>query len=86
MAPGCEPTNVRALLDLLYRENLIHAGWLAGAGGGGFLYLLTKEPKCTDQLKKLLTSSPVRADLSKNQQSLIFICCFRCTKKWPHTT
>lgn len=37
MAPGSEPILVRELLEQLYRADLILAGWLAGAGGGGFL-------------------------------------------------
>ncbi len=43
MAPGCEPEAVKGLVESLYVQDLIEAGWLAGAGGGGFLYLLLKD-------------------------------------------
>uniref|UniRef100_A0A672HET9 L-fucose kinase n=1 Tax=Salarias fasciatus TaxID=181472 RepID=A0A672HET9_SALFA len=43
MAPGCEPASVRAMMDAL--RPLVLGQSLAGAGGGGFLYLLTREPR-----------------------------------------
>uniref|UniRef100_A0A7N5ZT94 L-fucose kinase n=1 Tax=Anabas testudineus TaxID=64144 RepID=A0A7N5ZT94_ANATE len=42
MAPGCEPASVRAMMEAL--RPLVFGQSLAGAGGGGFLYLLTREP------------------------------------------
>ena len=42
MAAGCEPAFVREMIDAL--SDMIHGASLAGAGGGGFLILLTKSP------------------------------------------
>ncbi|KAM9854214.1 L-fucose kinase isoform 1-T1 [Aulostomus maculatus] len=42
MAPGCEPVSVRVMMESL--RPLVLGQTLAGAGGGGFLYLLTREP------------------------------------------
>ncbi|NP_001108290.1 fucose kinase L homeolog [Xenopus laevis] len=52
MAPGCEPLAVRKIMDVL--EPYVYGQSLAGAGGGGFLYILTKEPGQRDVLQKLL--------------------------------
>ncbi|CAN2389283.1 L-fucose kinase [Pristimantis euphronides] len=52
MAPGCEPLVVRKIMDTL--EPYVHGQSLAGAGGGGFLYILTKEPNQRDVLQSLL--------------------------------
>ncbi|XP_066439899.1 L-fucose kinase [Eleutherodactylus coqui] len=52
MAPGCEPLVVRRIMDML--EPYVHGQSLAGAGGGGFLYILTKEPNQRDVLQRLL--------------------------------
>ncbi|XP_044126407.1 L-fucose kinase [Bufo gargarizans] len=52
MAPGCEPLAVRRIMDLL--EPHVHGQSLAGAGGGGFLYILTKEPNQRAILQSLL--------------------------------
>ncbi|KAM3920648.1 L-fucose kinase [Leptodactylus fuscus] len=52
MAPGCEPLAVRKIMDIL--EPYVYGQSLAGAGGGGFLYILTKEPNQRDVLQSLL--------------------------------
>ena len=57
MAAGCEPAFVREMIDAL--SDMIHGASLAGAGGGGFLILLTKEPNATDLLKKRLESRKI---------------------------
>ncbi|KAL0155972.1 hypothetical protein M9458_050235, partial [Cirrhinus mrigala] len=41
MAPGCEPVAVRSMMNALQPLSLGQS--LAGAGGGGFLFLLTHE-------------------------------------------
>uniref|UniRef100_A0A3B4AQW3 Uncharacterized protein n=1 Tax=Periophthalmus magnuspinnatus TaxID=409849 RepID=A0A3B4AQW3_9GOBI len=43
MAPGCEPASVRLMMEAL--RPLVLGQSLAGAGGGGFLYILTKLPQ-----------------------------------------
>ncbi|XP_004600934.2 L-fucose kinase isoform X1 [Sorex araneus] len=55
MAPGCEPRAVRRLMDVLAPH--VHGQSLAGAGGGGFLYLLTKEPRQKDALEAVLAKA-----------------------------
>ncbi|XP_075694364.1 LOW QUALITY PROTEIN: L-fucose kinase [Rhinoderma darwinii] len=52
MAPGCEPLAVQRIMDTL--EPHVYGQSLAGAGGGGFLYILTKEPNQKDLLRSLL--------------------------------
>ncbi|XP_007938609.1 L-fucose kinase [Orycteropus afer afer] len=52
MAPGCEPLAVRRMMDVLAPH--VHGQSLAGAGGGGFLYLLTKEPRQKAALEAVL--------------------------------
>ncbi|XP_056680562.1 L-fucose kinase isoform X2 [Monodelphis domestica] len=52
MAPGCEPQAVRRMMDAL--EPYVYGQSLAGAGGGGFLYLLTKEPRQKEVLEAVL--------------------------------
>ncbi|XP_069822471.1 L-fucose kinase isoform X2 [Dendropsophus ebraccatus] len=52
MAPGCEPLAVRKIMDTL--EPHVYGQSLAGAGGGGYLYILTKEPNQRDILQSLL--------------------------------
>ena len=44
MAAGCEPIEIGRALALLREEKLIHGGSLAGAGGGGFMYLVSTAP------------------------------------------
>ncbi|KAM5297614.1 L-fucose kinase isoform 4-T6 [Glossophaga mutica] len=55
MAPGCEPLVVRQMMDVLSPH--VHGQSLAGAGGGGFLYLLTKEPRQKAALEAVLAKT-----------------------------
>nr|XP_020017221.1 L-fucose kinase isoform X2 [Castor canadensis] len=55
MAPGCEPLAVRRMMDVL--APYVHGQSLAGAGGGGFLYLLTKEPRQKEALEAVLAKT-----------------------------
>ncbi|XP_066098156.1 L-fucose kinase [Saccopteryx bilineata] len=55
MAPGCEPLVVRRMMDVLAPH--VHGQSLAGAGGGGFLYLLTREPRQKEALEALLAKT-----------------------------
>lgn len=58
MAPGSEPETVQKLISLL--EPFVYGSAMAGAGGGGFFYALTKEPNCKCEIQNLLDT----ADLS----------------------
>ncbi|KHJ81411.1 hypothetical protein OESDEN_18903 [Oesophagostomum dentatum] len=51
LATGCEPDIVASLISSLKRENLIETAWLAGAGGGGFLYIWLKPNVTVDQIR-----------------------------------
>ncbi|XP_068943745.1 L-fucose kinase isoform X2 [Petaurus breviceps papuanus] len=55
MAPGCEPQAVRRMMDAL--KPYVYGQSLAGAGGGGFLYLLTKEPRQKEVLESVLAKT-----------------------------
>ncbi|XP_020752313.2 L-fucose kinase isoform X2 [Odocoileus virginianus] len=55
MAPGCEPLAVRRMMDVLAPH--VHGQSLAGAGGGGFLCLLTKEPRQKEALEAKLAKT-----------------------------
>ncbi|XP_036604711.1 L-fucose kinase [Trichosurus vulpecula] len=55
MAPGCEPLAVRRMMDAL--KPYVYGQSLAGAGGGGFLYLLTKEPQQKEVLERVLAKT-----------------------------
>ncbi|PWA33068.1 hypothetical protein CCH79_00013117 [Gambusia affinis] len=57
MAPGCEPASVRTMMEAL--RPLVLGQSLAGAGGGGFLYLLTREPRQQEAVLKTLRNTPV---------------------------
>lgn len=57
LAAGSLPEGTENLLDLLIRENLIFVGWPAGAGGGGFVYLLMKNADCKVSIGKILASN-----------------------------
>lgn len=61
MAPGCEPLAVRQMMDVL--APYVHGQSLAGAGGGGFLYLLTKEPRQKEVLEAVLAKTKVPEDV-----------------------
>ncbi|XP_078067282.1 L-fucose kinase isoform X2 [Mustelus asterias] len=55
MAPGCEPSAVRQIMVVLHPH--VHGQSLAGAGGGGFLYLLTKKPRQKEAIERILRAS-----------------------------
>ncbi|KAF6722103.1 L-fucose kinase [Oryzias melastigma] len=68
MAPGCEPVSVRVLMDAL--RPLVLGQSLAGAGGGGFLYLLTREPKQQEVVLQVLRNTPGLGDFSVHSVEL----------------
>uniref|UniRef100_A0A224YPX0 Fucokinase n=1 Tax=Rhipicephalus zambeziensis TaxID=60191 RepID=A0A224YPX0_9ACAR len=55
LAAGCEPMFVGRLMELLRPH--VHGQLLLGAGGGGFLCALTKEPHQAGFVKKLLNET-----------------------------
>lgn len=63
MAPGCEPASVKAMMEAL--RPLVLGQTLAGAGGGGFLYVLTREPGQREEVLRVLRNTPVRRRLCR---------------------
>ncbi|NXK68312.1 FUK kinase, partial [Sylvietta virens] len=55
MAPGCEPLAVGRMMDAL--RPYVYGQCLAGAGGGGFLYILTKAPQQKEALHQILANT-----------------------------
>ncbi|KAJ8417008.1 hypothetical protein AAFF_G00282350 [Aldrovandia affinis] len=62
MAPGCEPTAVRTMMAALRPLTLGQS--LAGAGGGGFLFLLTSEPLQEERVRQVLRNTQGLGDFS----------------------
>jgi len=57
MAPGCEPEAVSRMMIAL-APHLLGTS-LAGAGGGGFMYLLTREPNMEQTVRDILATIQV---------------------------
>ncbi|NWR60101.1 FUK kinase, partial [Bucorvus abyssinicus] len=55
MAPGCEPLAVGRMMAAL--QPYVYGQCLAGAGGGGFLYILTKAPQQKEALQHILANT-----------------------------
>uniref|UniRef100_A0A3P8Z6B1 L-fucose kinase n=1 Tax=Esox lucius TaxID=8010 RepID=A0A3P8Z6B1_ESOLU len=68
MAPGCEPAAVRTMMDAL--RPLALGQTLAGAGGGGFLYLLTRQPLQGGAVRQVLDNTPGLRDFSVHSVEL----------------
>nr|XP_046249077.1 L-fucose kinase isoform X2 [Scatophagus argus] len=68
MAPSCEPASVRAMMEAL--RPLVLGQSLAGAGGGGFLYLLTREPRQQREVLQVLNRTPGLGDFSVHSVEL----------------
>ncbi|KAJ8249080.1 hypothetical protein GJAV_G00230970 [Gymnothorax javanicus] len=62
MAPGCEPVAVRNMMAVLRPLTLGQS--MAGAGGGGFLYLLTREPLQEERVRQVLSNTQGLGDFS----------------------
>eukprot|EP00052_Salpingoeca_macrocollata_P027525 m.261724 g.261724 ORF g.261724 m.261724 type:complete len:1098 (+) comp22752_c0_seq2:1934-5227(+) len=56
MAPGCNPEFAQNMMDAL--QPLVHGQSLAGAGGGGFLHIITKEPNMHAKVEEILRALP----------------------------
>jgi len=52
MAPGCEPGFVKRMMDVM--RPFAHGQSMAGAGGGGFMYVITKEPNVSAKMEELV--------------------------------
>eukprot|EP00040_Diaphanoeca_grandis_P034079 m.209883 g.209883 ORF g.209883 m.209883 type:complete len:1113 (-) comp33054_c0_seq1:185-3523(-) len=57
MAPGCEPSFVRSMMDVMRPHTFGQA--MAGAGGGGFMFVITKEPNASKKMEDLVRSHKI---------------------------
>uniref|UniRef100_H3ATB4 L-fucose kinase n=1 Tax=Latimeria chalumnae TaxID=7897 RepID=H3ATB4_LATCH len=62
MAPGCEPQAVRRMMRALQPH--VYGQSLAGAGGGGFLYLLTRKPRQKEAIQEILANTQSLGSIS----------------------
>ncbi|XP_032086652.1 L-fucose kinase [Thamnophis elegans] len=62
MAPGCEPLVVQQIMEVLQPH--VYGQSLAGAGGGGFLFLVTKEPRNRVALQEILAEAAVLGNVT----------------------
>ena len=51
MATDAEPPHVTALMKIL--EPHVHGMSLCGAGGGGFMVMITKQPKALEMIQEV---------------------------------
>lgn len=70
---GTNPPAVKALTDMV--DDLCYGYKLPGAGGGGYLYMVAKDPEAAARIKSILTSNPQNAnarfvDMSLSEQGL----------------
>lgn len=54
LAPGCEPIIVKNMMELL--KHVCYGQLLVGAGGGGFMCILTKEANAKNSVKGILSN------------------------------
>ncbi|XP_059142125.1 L-fucose kinase-like [Physella acuta] len=52
LAPGCESTTIACIMSVL--KPYMYGMCSAGAGGGGFIYGIMKEPRCHSFIKEIL--------------------------------
>lgn len=67
MAPGCEPATVRTMMEALQPVTLGQS--LAGAGGGGFLFILTQHGQQEENVRRILSNIQVRERERETKES-----------------
>lgn len=60
LATGCEPEVVSRMMATLRPH--VHSAVLAGAGGGGFMYVLAKETDALNTIRRVLTEASMMPD------------------------
>ena len=54
---GTNPAAVKAIIEKV--DDYLLGCKLPGAGGGGFLYMVAKDPECAARVRSILTEDPV---------------------------
>lgn len=62
MAPGTEPDSIHEVMEAI--DPLVLGQTLTGAGGGGFLVLITKEPNMADKVKAVIQEKKASDDFT----------------------
>eukprot|EP00057_Strongylocentrotus_purpuratus_P033970 XP_793453.3 PREDICTED: L-fucose kinase-like [Strongylocentrotus purpuratus] len=68
MAPGSEPRIVSQMMAAL--KPIVHGQVLAGAGGGGFMYVLTKEANQTTTIREIIAGIEGTQDVTVHEVKL----------------
>uniref|UniRef100_A0AAR2J8J5 L-fucose kinase n=1 Tax=Pygocentrus nattereri TaxID=42514 RepID=A0AAR2J8J5_PYGNA len=68
MAPGCEPAAVRTMMNALQPLTLGQS--LAGAGGGGFLFILTRHAQQEENVRQILSTTQGLGDFTVHSVEL----------------
>ena len=66
--PGTNPPEVARLTSLV--DDLCLGYKLSGAGGGGYLYMIAKDPDAASRVKAVLTANPLRPNARMVDMSL----------------
>ena len=66
--PGTNPPEVARLTSLV--DDLCLGYKLPGAGGGGYLYMIAKDPDAASRVKAVLTANPLRPNARMVDMSL----------------
>lgn len=70
LAPGCEPASVKDMMRIL--DPVCYGQLLAGAGGGGFMCILTKQPDAIETVKDLISSIKSNQKISVHRPTICF--------------
>jgi galactokinase/mevalonate kinase-like predicted kinase len=57
---GTNPAGVKAISDMV--DDLCHGYKLPGAGGGGYLYMVAKDPDAAARIRQILNANPQNAN------------------------
>nr|XP_054765179.1 L-fucose kinase-like [Lytechinus pictus] len=68
MAPGSEPRIVSQMMAAL--KPIVHGQVLGGAGGGGFMYVLTKEPNQATKVREIIAGIEGTQDVTVHEVKL----------------
>lgn len=70
LAPGCEPASVKEVMRIL--DPVCYGQLLAGAGGGGFMCILTKQPGALETVEHLISKIKSNQKISVHRPTICF--------------